>query len=74
MEGGGRRAEVEGGGWRGGGVEVEVEGGGGGWSGGGGWRWIFIILHSVALQSFEDVVDERLLGCDGGLEIGNLVF
>jgi hypothetical protein len=38
------------------------------------WRWIFIILHSVALQSLENVIDERLLGCDGCLEIGNLVF
>ena len=35
---------------------------------------IFIILHSVALQSLENVVDERLLGGDGCLEIGNLVF
>jgi hypothetical protein len=50
--GGGGGGEVEGGGWR-----VED---------GGGWR-VFIILHSVALQSLEDVVDERLLGGDGSL-------
>ena len=38
-----------------------------------GWRWRwrvevgFIILHSVALQSLENIVDERLLGGDSGL-------
>jgi hypothetical protein len=30
---------------------------------------IFLILHSVALQSLENVIDERLLGGDGGFQI-----
>ena len=48
------------------------------WCGEGGVGWgvgrggeIFIILHSVALQSLQNVVDERLLGGDGGFQFRN---
>jgi hypothetical protein len=50
---------------------LRVGGGGGGVDG---WRGGCFLLHSIALQSLEDVIDERLLGGDGDLEIGNLVF